>query len=201
LAPLMATIYVGGALIVILMNVGDLVPSLALIFREAFNPSAGVAGTGIGAILVTLMWGVRRGLFSNEAGQGSAPIAHSAAKTDEPVSEGVVALLEPFIDTIIICTMTGLVIVATGSWEARVPTAIGLNDVNISYVTGNDERGYTQVGTPAEVAITNGQPATPDGVDLAYFDVAVEQLFIDAAQTQAFSGTIYPAERRIVASD
>ena len=62
----------------------------------------------MGAFLVTLMWGVRRGLFSNEAGQGSAPIAHSAAKTDEPVSEGVVALLEPFIDTIIICTMTGL---------------------------------------------------------------------------------------------
>ena len=63
------------------------------------------------------MWGVRRGLFSNEAGQGSAPIAHAAAKTDEPVSEGVVALLEPFIDTIVICTMTGLVIIMTGVYD------------------------------------------------------------------------------------
>ena len=86
LAPLMAAIYVGGALIVILMNASQVFPTFGLIFREAFNPTAGVAGTGIGAILVTLMWGVRRGLFSNEAGQGSAPIAHAAAKTDEPVS-------------------------------------------------------------------------------------------------------------------
>src|SRR5690606_9487561 len=86
LAPLMAAIYVGGALIIVAMHIGDVIPTFGLIFREAFNPSAGVAGTGIGAILVTLMWGVRRGLFSNEAGQGSAPIAHAAAKTDEPVS-------------------------------------------------------------------------------------------------------------------
>ena len=64
-----------------------------------------------------MMWGVKRGLFSNEAGQGSAPIAHAAAKTDEPVSEGVVALLEPFIDTIVICTMTALVIIITGVWN------------------------------------------------------------------------------------
>lgn len=201
LAPLMAALYVLGAVVILILHIGDIPATFGLIFSEAFNPTSGVAGTGIGVFLVMMTYGVQRGLFSNEAGQGSAPIAHSAAKTDEPVSEGVVALLEPFIDTIIICTMTGLVIVATGSWEARVPTAIGLNDVNISYVTGNDERGYTQVGTPAEVAITNGQPATPDGVDLAYFDVAVEQLFIDESYTQAFSGTIYPAERRIVASD
>ncbi|MDX1450106.1 MAG: amino acid carrier protein, partial [Acidimicrobiia bacterium] len=108
LAPFMAAIYVLGALVIILLNAGDIIPAFGTIFREAFNPTAGVAGTGVGAFLVTLMWGVRRGLFSNEAGQGSAPIAHAAAKTDEPVSEGVVALLEPFIDTIVICTMTGL---------------------------------------------------------------------------------------------
>ena len=114
LAPVMAVVYVLGALTVILMNIGEVAPTFALIFREAFNPTAGVAGTGVGAFLVTLMYGVRRGLFSNEAGQGSAPIAHSAAKTEEPVSEGVVALLEPFIDTIIICTMTGLLIIMTG---------------------------------------------------------------------------------------
>ncbi|UCC24751.1 MAG: sodium:alanine symporter family protein, partial [Gemmatimonadales bacterium] len=92
LAPTMAAIYVAGAGFIILANIGELIPSFMLIFREAFNPSAGIAGTGAGVFLVTLMWGVRRGLFSNEAGQGSAPIAHAAAKTDEPVSEGVVAL-------------------------------------------------------------------------------------------------------------
>ena len=64
----------------------------------------------------TMLWGVKRGLYSNEAGQGSAPIAHSTAKTEFPVREGVVALLEPFIDTIIICTLTGLTIIVTGSW-------------------------------------------------------------------------------------
>jgi AGCS family alanine or glycine:cation symporter len=116
LAPAMAAIYVAGALVIILLHVGEIVPTFALIFREAFNPTAGVAGTGVGVFLLTMMWGVKRGLFSNEAGQGSAPIAHAAAKTDEPVSEGVVALVEPFIDTIVICTMTGLVIIMTGVW-------------------------------------------------------------------------------------
>jgi alanine or glycine:cation symporter, AGCS family len=76
---------------------------------------------GAGVFVVTLMWGVRRGSVSNEAGQGSAPIAHAAAKTDEPVSEGVVALLEPLIDTIVICSMTGLVIIMTNSHIGALP--------------------------------------------------------------------------------
>jgi AGCS family alanine or glycine:cation symporter len=117
LAPLMAGIYTLGALTILISNAGEIIPAFGLIFREAFNPTAGVAGTGVGAFLVTMMWGVRRGLFSNEAGQGSAPIAHAAAKTDEPVSEGVVALLEPFIDTIVICTMTALVINISGAYN------------------------------------------------------------------------------------
>ncbi len=121
LAPLMAAVYVFGALTIIALNLDQLIPSLVLIFTEAFNPTAGVAGMGAGVFVVTLMWGVRRGLFSNEAGQGSAPIAHAAAKTDEPVSEGVVALLEPLIDTIIICSMTGLVIIMTNAHIDRFP--------------------------------------------------------------------------------
>ena len=118
----------------ILTNIDQVLPSFALIFREAFNPTAGVAGTGVGAFLVTLMWGVKRGLFSNESGQGSAPIAHAAAKTDEPVSEGVVALLEPFIDTIVICTITALTIIITGAWKERVPTALDLRSGDVSYI-------------------------------------------------------------------
>ena len=108
LAPTMAVIYVTGALTIIGLNYDQVIPTFGLIFREAFNPTASIAGSGAGVFLVTMIWGVKRGLFSNEAGQGSAPIAHAAAKTDEPVSEGVVALVEPFIDTILICTMTGM---------------------------------------------------------------------------------------------
>jgi AGCS family alanine or glycine:cation symporter len=134
LAPAMAVIYVVAALVVLAIHAGEIGPTLALIVREAFSPSAGVAGTGVGAVLVTMMWGVKRGLFSNEAGQGSAPIAHAAAKTDEPVSEGVVALLEPFIDTIIICTMTALVVVITGAYKDRVPTEVALSGGDLGWV-------------------------------------------------------------------
>ena len=82
----------------------------------AFNPPATIAGTG-GGILMTMLWGIKRGLYSNEAGQGSAAIAHSTAKTKYPVREGAVAMLGPYIDTLIICTMTGLVIISTGAWR------------------------------------------------------------------------------------
>jgi len=195
LAPLMATIYVGGALIVIIANAGQVVPTFALIFREAFNPTAGVAGTGIGAILVTLMWGVRRGLFSNEAGQGSAPIAHAAAKTDEPVSEGVVALLEPFIDTIVICTMTGLVVIMTNVWDDKHPTELVLNSGDIGWVAdlpdGRIDRGAP---APSQVEIVDGTPVLdgPDAARFAWHDVRVDRFFTDPAQTQPFTGVIHP---------
>jgi len=195
LAPLMATVYVLGALIILAVNFGAVFPALGMIITEAFNPTAGVAGTGIGVFLTTMSYGVRRGLFSNEAGQGSAPIAHSAAKTDEPVSEGVVALLEPFIDTIVICTMTGLVIVLTGSYSARVPTELLLNNVNVSYVTGTDAGGYTPTTAPQRLDVQNGTVA--GDTRLAFYDVPVGQLFVDDPQTQVFSGTIYPQEGRI----
>jgi AGCS family alanine or glycine:cation symporter len=201
LAPLMALIYVGGALVVILMNVEMVPGTFALIFREAFNPTAGVAGTGIGAILVTMMWGVRRGLFSNEAGQGSAPIAHAAAKTDEPVSEGVVALLEPFIDTIIICTMTGLVVVMTQVWDDKHPTALNLDSGDIGYVADlSDGRIDRGAPAPAQITVQNGLPvvANPGDSRFAWHDVRVDQFFTDPAQTQPFTGTIYPAEGRAV---
>jgi alanine or glycine:cation symporter, AGCS family len=204
LAPLMAAIYVGGALIIILMHIGDVIPTFALIFREAFNPTAGVAGTGIGALLVTLMWGVRRGLFSNEAGQGSAPIAHAAAKTDEPVSEGVVALLEPFIDTIIICTMTGLVIVMTGAYDDRHPTTLNIGGGEVSYVVHQpDGRVLQGQAAPPEMRIEAGRPVlpTPETARYAWHNVAVDEFFIDAAQTQPFTGRLVPGDGRAVADD
>jgi len=111
IVPGMAFIYVGAALIIILMNIGSLPAAVSAIFTGAFAPSA-VAGGAIGA----LIQGFKRAAFSNEAGIGSASIAHSAVVTKHPVTEGYVALLEPFIDTVVICTMTSLVITITGSW-------------------------------------------------------------------------------------
>ena len=120
LAPFMAVIYFIAAMLIILANITDIPASFASIISMAFNPPAAVGGVAGGTLLVvmnTMLWGVKRGLYSNEAGQGSAPIAHSTAKTEFPVREGVVALLEPFIDTIIICTLTGLTIIVTGTWH------------------------------------------------------------------------------------
>ena len=118
-----------------------------------------MAGTGAGVFLLTMLYGVQRGLFSNEAGQGSAPIAHSAAKTDEPVSEGAVALLEPFIDTILICTMTGLVLITTGAFEATAPASFDLGASNVSIVEGDRERGFTTYLGDEAIVVQRGHPA------------------------------------------
>jgi len=196
LAPVMAVIYVAGALVILLMNWQVVIPSFILIFQEAFNPTAGIAGTGMGVFMVTMMWGVRRGLFSNEAGQGSAPIAHAAAKTDEPVSEGVVALLEPFIDTIVICTLTALVIITTGVWQDRVPTEITLVGGDLSYVAANDQGGVSPVAVPTstfsyESGLASG---TAGRAQVAWHEVPVGQLFVDGALSQPFTGSIDPTQ-------
>jgi AGCS family alanine or glycine:cation symporter len=202
LAPVMAGLYVTAALVILALNLDGIFPAFGTIFSEAFNPTAGVAGTGMGVFMFTLQYGVQRGLFSNEAGQGSAPIAHSAAKTDEPVSEGVVALLEPFIDTIVICTMTGLVIVMTGAHEARIPTEIGLTDGNVSFVEANENGRIVTTLPPELYTVTNGAPtATVDMPRMAYYDVAVETFYINPEQTEPFSGVIYPATARAVSDD
>lgn len=202
LAPFMALIYVAGALTIIILNIGEVVPTFDLIFTEAFNPSAGVAGTGAGAFVLTLMWGVRRGLFSNEAGQGSAPIAHAAAKTEEPVSEGVVALLEPFIDTIVICSMTGLVILMTGSWTEPVPTEIDLSSGDITYVAPDQRNIFISGQAPSEIRVDEGLPVSSEGENrLAWHDAEIERFFIDLEQTRPFSGTIFPGRATAIADD
>tara|TARA_Y100000588_G_scaffold23907_1_gene23896 strand:+ start:2589 stop:4289 length:1701 start_codon:yes stop_codon:yes gene_type:complete len=194
LAPIMAGIYVAGALLIILMNLGAVPGAFVTIFTEAFNPQAGVAGVGAGVFIVTLMWGVRRGLFSNEAGQGSAPIAHAAAKTNEPVSEGVVALLEPFIDTIVICSFTGLVIILTGTYSERFPTEITLGGGDITYTAQTAESRYEGVGSPDEIVIIEGshlQAGVGDPL-VSWHEAPVNRLYVDEAQTQLFTGTVFP---------
>ena len=117
--PSMAVLYLIGAFGVIFANLDNIGPSFAAIFADAFTGSAASGGFLGATFAYAFNRGVNRGLYSNEAGQGSAPIAHASARADEPVSEGMVSLLEPFIDTILICTVTGLVILASGAWTQK----------------------------------------------------------------------------------
>ncbi len=127
LAPFMAGLYIVAALTAIILNIDRVPGMLVLIVDSAFNPPAQIGGFAGATFLYTLVWGVKRGIFSNEAGQGSAPIAHAAAKTDEPVREGTVAMIGPFIDTLMICTMTGLVIILTDAWTVTDAAGQALN--------------------------------------------------------------------------
>jgi AGCS family alanine or glycine:cation symporter len=119
LVPFMSLGYVLGAFSVLAYNYDNILPSLAAIFGNVFSGTAATGGFLGATVAFAFNRGVNRGLFSNEAGQGSAPIAHAAARTEEPVSEGMVSLLEPFIDTIVICFFTGLTLLSSGAWTEK----------------------------------------------------------------------------------
>ncbi|MCT4586603.1 MAG: amino acid carrier protein [Carboxylicivirga sp.] len=131
LVPAMALIYFIGAMAVILYNYENIWPSLQAVVGDIFTGSSATGGFLGASIAYAFNRGVNRGLFSNEAGQGSAPIAHAAAKAHEPVSEGLVALLEPFIDTIIICTLTGFVLLSSGVWSEKLENRFQLSDLEV----------------------------------------------------------------------
>jgi AGCS family alanine or glycine:cation symporter len=173
--PFMALIYIIGAFAVIFANIENVGPAFASIFMDAFTGSA-AAGGFLGATLAyAFNRGVNRGLFSNEAGQGSAPIAHAAAKTDEPVSEGMVSILEPFIDTIIICTLTGLVILSSGVWSEKHENVFDRSDMkfvagelsqdnnidtNNLFMYLNEVDGTTVESFNGEITVVNGVAVT-----------------------------------------
>jgi len=174
IVPIMCVLYLLAAIYVLALNAGEIPAMLALIVKAGLGIDS---PTPVGAFLggtfgYAAMWGVKRALFSSEAGQGSSPIAHSAAKTDEPVREGVVAGLEPFIDTIVVCTLTSLVILSSGIWN-RAPD-VPVEDGPIAFVQAQDAdgnaltnddgvQGWTIADTP--LARTEGGI---DGVFLVY---------------------------------
>ena len=139
LVPFMAVTYFIAALVVIIVFIEEVPEAFKLIITDAFTGTAAAGGFIGSTFIMTLTWGVRRGLFSNEAGQGSAPIAHAAAKTEHPMQEGLVASLEPLVDTIIICTLTALVIVITGAWTAH--DSAGVSMTILGFETGLREIG------------------------------------------------------------
>ncbi len=172
LAPGMAILYVSGALVVLALYAREIPAGLGLIFSQAFAPESLVGG-GAGSLLLTMMWGIRRGLFSNEAGQGSAPIAHAAAKTNWPAREGLVASLGPFIDTLVICTMTGLVIVMTGSFKDKVEQQFSLAELEGIVAPAPEDSRLLELrelrasGPGASFEVRDGKPL---GGSFVYFD-------------------------------
>ena len=138
LVPFMAVVYFLAAMLIIVIEYDRLPYAFGIIFSDAFTGKAAVGGFFGSAFLMTMLMGVRRGLFSNEAGQGSAAIAHAAAKTEWPAREGLVASLEPLVDTIIICTLTALMIILTGAWE--------LDREGVTMTTHAMEIGLARIG-------------------------------------------------------
>ncbi|MFO8129402.1 MAG: sodium:alanine symporter family protein [Bacteroidales bacterium] len=120
LVPFMAVVYFISALAVIITMHDQIPDAFAMIVTDAFTGTAAAGGFVGSTFFITMIWGIRRGLFSNEAGQGSAPIAHAAARTEYPAREGLVASLEPLVDTLIICTLTALMIILTGAWKTGI---------------------------------------------------------------------------------
>ena len=163
LAPIMAITYVAGGIFVLLTQFSSVPATFALIVSSAFEPAAQLGGFAGGTFIFMLTWGVKRGLFSNESGQGSAPIAHAAAKTGEPVREGVVAMLGPFIDTLIICTITGLVILTTGVWTDRKPETVDISaQSGISVIEAGEEVGRN--GRVLDSSLFSGRIACHNGL-------------------------------------
>jgi len=169
--PGMALLYIVGAAAVIFANLDKIGPSFMSIISDAFSGSAAAGGFLGATFAYAFNRGVNRGLYSNEAGQGSAPIAHAAARANEPVSEGLVSILEPFIDTIIICTITGLVILASGAWTQKFDNTFQRADM--AYITGSysDEVAADReqlfgflVNTSDKVQRYSGEVTVLDGV-------------------------------------
>ncbi|GEL04644.1 alanine/glycine:cation symporter family protein [Rummeliibacillus stabekisii] len=130
--PFMVGIYIIGSLIVVFANVSAIPSIFALIFEHAFTPIAAAGGFGGAGIAAAIRWGLARGTYSNEAGMGTAPIAHATAKTDHPAKQGFWGVFEVIVDTIIICTMTAIVVLCTGQWE-KVPSEQASNMVTMAW--------------------------------------------------------------------
>jgi len=197
LVPVMAVIYFTGALLVIIYNYENIIPSLSAIASGVFSGSSATGGFLGASVAFAFNRGVNRGLFSNEAGQGSAPIAHAAARAHEPVSEGLVALLEPFIDTIIICMLTGLTLMASGVWSEKFENRFQMTDMEIVegfYTDKNREILQDHLSGKktlqlfsGSMEVNNGTPA--DNITILHARSVAEEVSIYQNQ-QPFSGAI-----------
>ena len=204
IVPFMAFVYIIGALAVIAANIENIGPAFTSVISDAFTGSAAAGGFLGASLAYAFNRGVNRGLFSNEAGQGSAPIAHAAAKTKEPASEGMVSLLEPFIDTIIICTITGLVILSSGVWNEKHENVFQRSDmlfvageyketeemdVNKLYKFLNDESEHGVDAYTGSISVVNGS-AVSGGFTLLHARSFAEDVRYSVGDEDLFTGTL-----------
>jgi len=137
LVPIMIVFYMGGAILILLLSIDQIPAAIMLILEQAFTPTAGVGGFLGATVMQTIRMGVARGVFSNESGLGSSPIAAAAAQTKHPVSQALVSMTQTFIDTIVVCTLTGLVLIVSGQWSSGL-TGAELTTVSFSVGIGHD---------------------------------------------------------------
>ena len=211
LVPLMAVLYFVGALSVIFANTENIVPSLAAISGDLFTGSSATGGFLGATLAYAFNRGVNRGLFSNEAGQGSAPIAHAAAKADHPVSEGMVAILEPFIDTIIICMLTGMVLLSSGVWKEKHQNVFQRADIVILDGVYDEEVAehrqelfrFLNPGAKSNARRFNGplqveNGRIQDGVTVIHArSIAEDVVLVNTNREENFSGTLPVENGRI----
>jgi len=212
LVPFMAFWYILGALAVIIGNYENIIPSLKLIFVHVFSPAAAVGGFLGASVAAALTRGVNRGLYSNEAGQGSAPIAHATSKTENPIEEGMVSILEPFIDTIVVCTLTGLVILSSGVWNQKFENefeASAMDYLKGSYSETSSEedlitlRNYyydrnENIEFTGELNVSEGVLTSEDITLMHNRSFAEETTYKDRETNQSFSGVISVEEGKII---
>jgi len=206
IVPIMSVVYIIGALAVIVYNIDNLVPSFFSVFEHAFTGSAAVGGFLGASFAYAFNRGVNRGLFSNEAGQGSAPIAHASAKTDQPVAEGMVSILEPFIDTIVICTLTGMVILTSGVWNKKFDNTFQRADMTYlaGHITDTDSKDRAQlfnlinddkttiVPFSGEISVIDGNAITNGFTLLAARSIAEDVRY--SINGQPFNGSLKVTE-------
>jgi alanine or glycine:cation symporter, AGCS family len=200
LVPLMAAVYFTGAFAVLFYNHQNLWPAFASIFTNVFTGTAATGGFLGAGFAFAFNRGVNRGLFSNEAGQGSAPIAHAAARAHEPVSEGMVAILEPFVDTIIICFLTGMVLLSSGVWQEKLDNRFQNADMIVldkQYTPGNDlhqEKLFRHLTADTSLAFYSGNLNIEAGKILSpvtlFVSRSIAENVIVTRQNQPFTGQV-----------
>ncbi|MBS1261823.1 MAG: Amino-acid carrier protein AlsT [Calditrichaeota bacterium] len=176
LVPFMAALYILGCLFVISMNITEVPATFGLIFESAFTTQGAVGGFAGSTFFMALLWGVRRGIYSNESGQGSAPIAHAAAKTEEPVREGTVAMVGPFIDTLLICTLTGLTIITSGAWNGHFPESVATTAPKVVHAGAELQPG----GDPLDEDLFDGDLVIEAGIAQQDVEFVYANSFLEA---------------------
>ena len=217
--PIMGLIYFGGALVILTENYQNIIPSFNAIFSQVFTGSAAVGGFLGASFAMSLKYGVARGLYSNEAGQGSSPIAHASSK-NKSIDQGVVSILEPFIDTIVVCSVTALVILSSGVWTQKFDTTFAKTDMVIleglysdekntdgSYVFPdhiNELTNYVQSINSnvseysGELTIENGKLINSDITILHSRSIAENVLIKDNSSKNLYSGILNVVDGKIV---